>query len=49
MKFMAGPELYDKLAKKYLEPYVRQEKNIKGRSNEQIGKIKKFYEGRYGG
>jgi hypothetical protein len=46
---VAGPELYDELVKKYLEPDVRHEWYIKGMSKEQLEKIRKFYEERYGG
>jgi len=46
---VAGPELYDELVKKYLEPDVRHEWFIKGQSKEQLEKIRKFYEERYGG
>lgn len=46
---LAGPELYAELVKKYLEPDVRHEWFIKGMSKEQLEKIKKFYEERYGG
>jgi hypothetical protein len=46
---VAGPELYDELVKKYLEPDVRHEWFIKGMSKEQLEKIRKFYEERYGG
>jgi hypothetical protein len=46
---VASPELYGELVKKYLEPDVRHEWFIKGMSKEQLEKIRKFYEERYGG
>jgi hydroxylamine dehydrogenase len=46
---VAGPELYNELVKKYLEPDVRHEWFIKGMSKEQLEKIQKFYNERYGG
>ncbi|MGO9611540.1 MAG: multiheme c-type cytochrome [Dissulfurispiraceae bacterium] len=46
---VAGPELYGELTKKYLEPDVRHEWYFKGMSKEQLEKIKKFYDERYGG
>src|SRR5208337_978155 len=49
VKNVAGPELYGELTKKYLEPDVRHEWYLKGMSKEQLEKIKKFYEERYGG
>lgn len=49
VKNVAGPELYSELTKKYLEPDVRHEWYLKGMSKEQLDKIKKFYEERYGG
>ncbi len=49
VKHVAGPELYNELVKKYLEPDVRHEWFIKGMSKEQLEKVKKFYEERYGG
>ena len=48
VKQVAGPELYGELLKKYIEPDVRHEWYIKGMSKEQLEKIKKFYEQRYG-
>ncbi len=48
VKRVAGPELYNELQKKYLESDVRHEWYIKGMSKEQLEKIKKFYEQRYG-
>lgn len=45
---VAGPELYNELIKKYVEPDVRHEWFTKGMSKEQLDKIKKFYEKRYG-
>ncbi len=48
VKQVAGPELYRELLKKYIEPDVRHEWYIKGMSKEQLEKIKKFYEQRYG-
>ncbi len=49
VKNVAGPELYGELTNKYLEPDVRHEWYLKGMSKEQLEKIKKFYEQRYGG
>ncbi|HEX9021013.1 MAG TPA: multiheme c-type cytochrome [Nitrospirota bacterium] len=48
VKAVAGPELYAELTKKYLEPDVRHEWYLKGMSKEQLEKIKKFNEERYG-
>jgi len=48
VKKVAGPELYDELTKKYLETDVRHEWYLKGMSKEQLEKIQKFYEKRYG-
>jgi hydroxylamine dehydrogenase len=48
VKRVAGPELYDELTKKYLGQDVRHEWYLKGMSKEQLEKIKKFYEERYG-
>ena len=48
VKQVAGPELYTTLVKKYLEPDVRHEWYLKGMSKEQLEKIRKFYEDRYG-
>ncbi len=48
-KRVAGPELYDELAKKYLESDVRHEWYFKGMTKEQLEKIQKFYNERYGG
>jgi hypothetical protein len=48
VKRVAGPELYEELTKKYLGPDVRHEWYLKGMSKEQLEKIKKFYEERYG-
>ena len=47
-KNVAGPELYNELVKKYLDPDVRHEWYTKGMSKEQLDKIKKYYEERYG-
>ena len=49
VKNIAGPELYGELTKKYLEPDLRHDWYLKGMSKEQLEKIKKFYEKRYGG
>ena len=46
---VAGPDLYDELVKKYIESDIRHEWYMKGMSKEQLEKIKKFYEERYGG
>lgn len=48
VKRVAGPEVYSELTKKYLEPDVRHEWFVKGMSKEQLDKIKKYYEERYG-
>ncbi len=48
VKRVAGPDLYAELTKKYLEPDVRHEWFLKGMSKEQLQKIQKFYEERYG-
>jgi hypothetical protein len=48
VKRVAGPEVYGELVKKYLEPDVRHEWYLKGMSKEQLEKIKRDYEGRYG-
>jgi len=49
VKRVAGPELYNEIVKKYLDPDVRHEWYTKGMSKEQLEKIKKYYEERYGG
>ncbi len=49
VKKVAGPELYSEIEKKYLESDVRHEWYIKGMSKEQLEKIQKFYNERYGG
>lgn len=46
---VAGPELYDELVRKYIGSDIRHEWYIKGMSKEQLEKINKFYEERYGG
>lgn len=48
VKRVAGPDLYGQLMKTYLEPDVRHEWYLKGMSKEQLEKIKKYYEERYG-
>lgn len=48
VKRIAGPDLYNEITKKYLESDVRHEWYIKGMSKEQLEKIQKFYEKRYG-
>jgi hypothetical protein len=48
VKRVAGPEVYDELVKKYLEPDVRHEWFLKGMSKEQLDKIRKDYDERYG-
>jgi hydroxylamine dehydrogenase len=48
VKRVAGPDLYKEIEKKYLESDVRHEWYIKGMSKEQLDKIQKFYEKRYG-
>jgi hypothetical protein len=47
-KAVAGPELYAELTKKYLEPDIRHQWYLKGMSKEQLEKIKKYSEERYG-
>jgi hypothetical protein len=49
VKNAAGPELYNEIVKKYLESDVRHEWYTKGMSKEQLEKIQKFYNERYGG
>ena len=49
VKTVAGPKLYNELVKKYLDPDVRHQWFIHGMSKEQLEKIKKYYEERYGG
>jgi hydroxylamine dehydrogenase len=49
VKNVAGPELYREIEKKYLESDVRHEWYIKGMTKEQLDKIQKFYNERYGG
>jgi hypothetical protein len=46
---VAGPAKYDELVKKHLSTDVRHEWYIKGMSKEQLEKIRKFYQERYGG
>jgi hydroxylamine dehydrogenase len=48
VKHVAGPEMYGELSKKHLESDVRHEWYTKGMSKEQLEKIQKFYEKRYG-
>jgi len=48
VKRVAGPELYDELTKKHLGGDVRHEWFLKGMSKEQLEKIRKFSEERYG-
>ncbi len=49
VKNVAGPELYSEIVKKYLETDVRHEWYTKGMTKEQLEKIQKFYNERYGG
>jgi hypothetical protein len=49
VKQVAGPELWSEIEKKYLESDVRHEWYIKGMSKEELEKIQKFYNERYGG
>ncbi len=49
VKRVAGPELYAEIEKKYLESDVRHEWYVKGMTKEQLEKIQKFYNERYGG
>ena len=48
VKKVAGPQMYDELVKKHLSTDVRHEWYIKGMSKEQLEKIRKFYQERYG-
>ena len=48
VKRVAGPPVYDELVHKYLASDVRHEWYIKGMSKEQLEKIRRFYEERYG-
>lgn len=48
VKELAGPAVYDELVQKYLAPDPRHEWYIKGMSKEQLDRIKKFYQERYG-
>lgn len=48
VKAVAGPELYAELTKKYLEPDIRHQWYLKGMSKEQLEKIRKYSEERYG-
>jgi hydroxylamine dehydrogenase len=45
---VSGPKLYEQIVKKYLASDVRHEWYIKGMSKEELQKIQKFYEKRYG-
>lgn len=47
VKRVAGPELYEQLARKHLASDVRHEWYLKGMSRDQLEKIRKFYEQRY--
>ena len=49
VKRVAGPELYAEIEKKYIESDVRHEWYVKGMTKEQLDKIQKFYNERYGG
>lgn len=48
VKAVAGPELYAELTKKYLEPDIRHQWYLKGMSKEELEKIRKYTEERYG-
>jgi hypothetical protein len=48
VKRVAGPPVYDELVKKYLEPDIRLEWYLKGMSKEQLDKIRKDDDERYG-
>jgi hydroxylamine dehydrogenase len=48
VKNVAGPELYDKLVKKYIGSDVRHEWYLNGMSKEELERIRKFYDERYG-
>jgi len=49
VKHIAGDSLYKEIVEKYLSPDVRHDWYTKGMSKEQLDKIKKYYEERYGG
>ncbi len=48
VKEVAGPTLYDELVKKYLDSDPRHEWYTKGMSKDQLDRIKKYYQERYG-
>ncbi len=48
VKKLAGPELYNELLKKYVLSDPRHEWFVKGVNKEQLEKMKKYYEKRYG-
>ncbi len=48
VKRIAGPALYAQLTQTYLQPDVRHEWYLKGMNKEQLEKIRKYYEERYG-
>jgi hypothetical protein len=48
VKQVASPELYATLVKKYLEPDIRHEWYQKGMTKDQLEKIRKYYQDRYG-
>ena len=48
VKAAAGPELYAELTKRYLEPDIRHQWYLKGMSKEELEKIRKYTEERYG-
>jgi hydroxylamine dehydrogenase len=48
VKVTAGPVFYERLVKKYLEKDIRHEWYLKGMSKEQLDRIRKYYDERYG-
>jgi hypothetical protein len=48
VKEVAGPKVYDELVEKYLTPDMRHDWYTKGMTKEQLEKIRKFYQERYG-
>jgi hydroxylamine dehydrogenase len=49
VKDVAGPDLYNDIVRQYLGSDVRHDWYTKGMSKEELDKIKKYYEERYGG
>ncbi len=48
VKELAGPKVYDELVQKYLAPDMRHDWYTKGMTKEQLEKIRKYYQERYG-